>query len=70
MGQAGKITLKVKGMHCDGCESRVKNVLSKMQGVTRAEASHKTGEVEVRVTPAASEEVIKEKVEGLGYEVV
>jgi copper chaperone len=70
MSPAGKLTLKVKGMHCDGCENRVKKVLSEIHGVNKVEADHKSGEVEVRVTPAASEEEIEEKVADLGYEVV
>lgn len=68
MAQAGKMTLKVNGMHCDGCENRVQKVLSDVVGVTKVVADHKTGEVELRVTAAANENEIKEKIAHLGYE--
>jgi copper chaperone CopZ len=70
MAQAGKITLKVKGMHCDGCENRVQKMVSEMTGVIKVNADHQTGDVEVRVIPAVSEKEIKEKITHLGYEVI
>jgi copper chaperone len=70
MTKAGKLILKVKGMHCDGCENRLQKVLSEVVGVTKVDANHQTGEVEVRVTSAVSEDEIKEKVAHLGYEVI
>ncbi|MDC3426064.1 heavy-metal-associated domain-containing protein [Aquibacillus sp. 3ASR75-11] len=70
MSQVGKITLKVKGMHCDGCENRVQKVLSEVVGITKVNADHQTGEVEVRVTPAVSKDEITEKITHLGYEVI
>jgi copper chaperone len=70
MSPAGKLIFEVKGMHCDGCESRVEKVLKNVSGVAKVEADHSNGKVEVRVTPAASEDEIKEKISFLGYEVV
>jgi copper chaperone len=70
MSPAGNLILQVKGMHCDGCENRVEKVLKNLNGVTKVEADHSTGKVEVRVTPAASEDEIREKVSSLGYEVL
>jgi copper chaperone len=70
MSPAGKLILQVKGMHCDGCESRVEKVLKNLNGVTKVDADHASGKVEVRVTPTASEDEIREKVSSLGYEVL
>ena len=30
-----KVTYRVKGMTCVGCEGRIENILSKMKGVTK-----------------------------------
>jgi copper chaperone len=67
---AGRYMLELNGMHCNFCESRVENVLQDLDGVMKVKADHRNGDVEVRVTPKASEEEIKEKVGTLGYEVV
>ena len=40
-------TIKVKGMVCGGCENRIKNALSQIDGVENVEASHETGIVKV-----------------------
>ena len=42
------ITMKVSGMHCDGCASRIKTVLEKEPGVHKASVSHPTGTAEIR----------------------
>ena len=39
--------LNVKGMVCGGCENRVKNALSQIEGVKNVEADFKTGIVKV-----------------------
>lgn len=38
-----EITLKIEGMQCGHCSSRVKSALEKVAGVTSAEVSHETG---------------------------
>jgi copper chaperone CopZ len=70
MSPSGKLILQVKGMHCDGCESRIEKVVSNVRGVTKVEADHSEGQVEIRVTPAVSEEDIKGRISHLGYEVL
>ena len=35
-----EIILKVEGMHCSGCENRVKSALSQIDGIESVEASH------------------------------
>ena len=44
---AEELTLKVSGMTCGGCESAIRRVLSMVEGVTSATASHQAGEVTV-----------------------
>lgn len=38
-----EITLKIEGMQCGHCSSRVKAALEKVDGVASAEVSHETG---------------------------
>lgn len=64
------IKLNVNGMMCEGCENRVKNALSSINGVISVRANHKTSSVEVEVDDLALESKIKEKLEDIGYEVV
>jgi copper chaperone len=63
--------LNVNGMSCTGCENAIKRVLKQVPGVDEVVASHKDGTVDVtyeadQATPAT----FKQKVEGLGYQVV
>ncbi len=66
-----RATLKVNGMTCMGCENAIKRVLKQVKGVDEVTASHKDGKVDVtydsdQATPAT----FREKIEGLGYQVV
>lgn len=63
-----KITIKVNGMVCDGCENRVKNALSTIDGVESIEASHKTGIVIVISNKEIERSVIEERINDLGFE--
>ena len=65
-----EIVLKVNGMMCGGCESRVKNAIKNIEGVENVTADHKTGKVIVISNNEVSEEIIKETLEDIGYEVV
>ncbi len=38
-----EITLKIEGMQCGHCSSRVRAALEKVAGVASAEVSHETG---------------------------
>ena len=37
-----EITMKIEGMQCGHCSSRVKAALEKVEGVSSAEVSHET----------------------------
>lgn len=62
--------LIVKGMMCGGCENRVKNAIKNIEGVENVTADHNTGKVIVISDNEVSEEIIKETLEDIGYEVV
>lgn len=65
-----EIKIKVNGMVCEGCENRVKNALSTIDGVENIEASHKTGIVTVISNKKVEGSIIEEKIDNLGFEVV
>ena len=71
--------IKVNGMVCTGCENRVKNALSTIDGVQSVEASYKTkeviadyktGDVEVVAQDNVELNVLEEKIDDIGFEVV
>ncbi len=62
--------IKVEGMVCNGCENRVKNALKNIQGVEDVDANHTTGTVTVTSKEEVSENIMKEKIEDIGFEVV
>ncbi len=65
------INLKVNGMHCSGCESRIKNSLESIKGIKKIKASHKSGTVDISYDAGnISLGEIKENIEDLGFEVV
>ena len=55
-----ELELKVEGMVCGGCEKRVENSLSTLEGVSEVIANHQK-DIDI--------EVLKEKIEDLGFEV-
>ena len=63
------IELKVNGMVCEGCENRVKNALSTIDGVEKVEASHDSGKVVVTVSKEIEKSVLAEKIDDIGFEV-
>ena len=65
-----EIKIKVNGMVCAGCENRVKNALSLIDGVESVEASHEKGCVIVISNKEIEKQVLEEKIDDLGFEVV
>lgn len=64
------IDLRIDGMHCNGCENRVTDRLSKLEGVRSVEADHEDGTAQVTVVAGQEDEAaLREAVEDLGYEV-
>ena len=65
-----ELEIKVKGMVCEGCEKRVKNALSTIDGVDNVEANHKTGIVTVKLNKEIEKSIFEEKIDDLGFEIV
>ena len=65
-----EIQIKVNSMVCGGCENRVKNALSTLDGVESIEASHKIGIITVISNKEIERLVIEEKINDLGFETV
>ena len=62
-----KLIFNVEGMMCNGCQNRVQNALKTIDGVVVA--NHKDGTVVVTLNSKVDRDVIKEKIEDLGYDV-
>jgi copper chaperone CopZ len=64
------VTLKIEGMHCDGCASIVQSLLERQPGTKKATASFKEAEARVLYDPqAVNEEQLAAVVERGGYRV-
>lgn len=64
-----EINLKVKGMHCEGCENRIKNSLSAIDGIVEVSANHSNGSVIIKVNKKIELDNIKEIIDDLGFEI-
>ena len=45
------VTLRIDGMHCDGCAERIRTVVSREVGVEEAEVSYAAAEARIRYNP-------------------
>ena len=61
--------LKVSGMVCGGCENRIKNALSTIEGIESVEADYKTGIVKVKSNEEVTKELMEETIEDIGFEI-
>lgn len=64
-----ELTIKVKGMVCNGCENRVQNALKTIEGITQVEADYTKETVKITASNEISEKTIEEKIEDIGFEV-
>ena len=65
-----KVTLRIDGMHCDGCAERIRTVVSREAGVEEAEVSYGAGEARIRYNPhVVTEKALTEIIEGAGFRV-
>jgi copper chaperone len=65
------LTLKIEGMHCDGCAERIQTVIGKQQGVREAEVSYADGEARISYNPhVVTEQGLAGVIEGAGFSVV
>ena len=57
-------------MVCGGCEKRVINAVSSIEGVENVIANHETGKVDIVYKESVDVQSIKDKIEDIGFEVV
>ena len=62
-----KIELDVEGMMCEHCEKRVKDSISKIDGIKTVKADHKSGKVKVTTSKEVDIDLIKDAVKEAGY---
>ncbi|HLF97675.1 MAG TPA: heavy-metal-associated domain-containing protein [Methylococcaceae bacterium] len=66
-----KITLRVEGMKCGGCENIVRAALEACAGVVAARPSHKDKVVEVEFDPArVNVDALQQAIVKAGYSVI
>lgn len=63
------LTIKVKGMVCNGCENRIQNALKKIDGIEEVLADFKKELVTIKTNIELDKNIIDEKIEDLGFEV-
>ena len=64
-----ELNLNVKGMHCEGCENRIKRGLSSLENILEVEANHEEGLVKIKYENNLNIDLIKNKLVDLGFEV-
>ncbi len=64
-----ELKFKVYGMHCEGCENRIKKALNILDGVTNVYANFKDGIVIVTIDKNVNINSIKETINDLGFEI-
>ena len=62
--------MKIEGMMCMHCESRVKKALEAIDGVDEAVCSYKEGTAKLTLSKAVDEAVLKKAVEDQDYKVL
>ena len=65
-----KMSLRVKGMHCESCARAIERALGALAGVERVRADRVRSEVVVELCESVSIETVVGAVSHLGYEVV
>lgn len=66
-----QVAIGVKGMSCSGCEQRLEQALTRLQGIARVSADHVSERVEVVLDPArVSGAEMRNCIERAGFEVV
>ena len=64
-----EVCLKIKGMHCEGCSTRLEKVLNNQDGVEEAKVSLEKAEANITFDEAKiNVNELKEAVEDAGFE--
>lgn len=64
-----EMILNVEGMMCTGCEKRIENTVSSIEGVSKVVANHENGTVTISLNQDVEQRIIKEKIENIGFSV-
>ena len=63
-----EIVLKIEGMHCNGCSTRLERVLNNLEGVNKAKVELEKAEATIEFDETKiSIEKIKEAIEDAGF---
>lgn len=62
--------IKVSGMECSGCENRIENALSSIEGIETVVANHETGIVTIKTNDEISQETLEETIDNLGFDII
>lgn len=62
--------LKIDGMHCPMCEEHVNNVIRKVEGVKKVNASYRKSQADIVMAADTDRNAILEAVKGQGYRVL
>ena len=66
-----QVSLKVKGMTCEGCENAIVTSINKLEGIQEAAASHKEENAVVSFDSGKTDvEAISQAITSAGYEVI
>ena len=64
-----ELSLKIKGMHCTGCSTRLEKVLNNQDGIENAKVSFEEAKTDIKFDEnQISLEEIKEVIEDAGFE--
>ncbi len=61
-----RITISIEGMHCDGCETKIRKALVNLEPVSEASVSSKEGSAEIHTSGDISDEAVRDAVAGAG----
>lgn len=61
---------EVEGIHCNKCKARVEEALKSIEGVKKVNADVATGKTVIKSKQEISNDVIKEKLDDLGFNAV
>ncbi|HEX9697421.1 MAG TPA: cation transporter [Actinomycetota bacterium] len=65
-----RVTIKIEGMTCGGCENSVKTALERLDGVQVLDVSHAEGAVELLYDPERVDHgALTDAIEEAGYDV-
>lgn len=63
-----EVVLKIEGMHCNGCSTRLERVLNNLEGVNKAKVELEKAEAKIEFDETKiSIEKIKEAIEDAGF---